>query len=152
MSLLFYLLLNQLILFFINITIQREFLVKQNNNNSCIVIDLIVSLWNIILLKQFDCSARIEMINCFFNAMQYDIKLFIIAFEKCISQNKKFPPVYIKSIIEYIKCFQNSFENIKDMLNPIFENIQGNTEIDSRAYSFLFTLVARKKGLKKINK
>ena len=138
--------------FFINITISRDFLVKQNNNNSCYIVDLIIALWNVILLKQFNCSARKELINCYFNAIQYDINLFIFAFEKCISQNKKFSSVYIKSIIEYIQCFQNDSDGINRMLDAVFENIQGNTEIDIRSYSFLFSLAARKKGLKKVNK
>ena len=138
--------------FFINITISKDFLTQKNNNNSCIFIDMIISIWNIIVFKQFNCSARNELKNFYYNTMQYDINLFNIAFENCISQSKKFTPVYITSIIEYIQCFQNDKERINKMLELVIENVQGNAEIDIRSFSFLLSLVPRKKGLKKLNK
>jgi large-conductance mechanosensitive channel len=138
--------------FFVNISLSREFLAKQNNNNSCFVIDIILSLWNLIKCKQFNSSGRKQLILCYFNAIAYDINLFKIAFEKCLIKSNKFNQVYIKSIIEYIVCFQNDYESIDKMLYLIFNDIQENAEIDERSYSNLFSLVVRKKGLKKVNK
>ena len=138
--------------FFVNISISREFLTKQNNNNSCFVIDIILSLWNLIKCKQFNSSSRNQLILCYFNAISYNINLFNNAFEKCLIKSNKFSQVYIKSIIEYIVCFQNDYESIKNMLYLIFDDTQENAEIDIRSYSNLFSLVVRKKGLKKVNK
>ena len=139
-------------IFYINFSLSKEFLIKNNNNNSCIFIDLILSLWNIIGFKQFNCSARKELINCYYNAMQYDINYFSVAFEKCISQKNKIPQKYIKPIIEYIQCFQNDSQGINKMLDLIIENFQGNAQLDIKQLSFYLSLVARRKLVKKINK
>ena len=138
--------------FIINISLSKEFLTQTNNNNSCIFINMILSIWNIIFYKQFNCSARKELKIYFFNAIQYDINLFSIAFEKCISKSNKFTPVYIKSIIEYIQCFENDKDGINKMLDLVIDNVQGSAELDRSSFSFLLSLVPRKKGLKKINK
>ena len=138
--------------FYINFTLSKEILLKNNNKNFCIFIELILSLWNIIVFKQFNCSARKEFINCFYNAIQYDINYFNISFEKCISQNNKIPQNYIKSIIEYIRCFQNDSDKINKMLDIIIENFQGNAQLDIKQISFYLSLVARKKLVDKDNK
>ena len=138
--------------FYINFSLSKELLIKKNYNNSCIFIELIVSLWNIIIFKQFNCSARKELINCYFNAIQYNINYFNIAFEKCISQKNKIPQNYIKPIIEYIQCFKNDSDGINKMLDLIIENFQGNAQLDLKQISFYLSLVARKKLVKKINK
>ena len=53
---------------------------------------------------------------------------------------------------EYIQCFENDQERINKMLELVMDNVQGNAEIDIRSFSFLLSLVPRKKGLKKLNK
>ena len=138
--------------FFINITLSRDFLVNQNNNNSCFVIDIILSLCNMIKCKQFNCLSRKELLLCCFNAIQFDINLFNLAFEKCLIKSNKFDKIYIKSYIEFIVCFQNDKDNIDKMLDLVFENMQGNATLDTRSFGYLLTLMARKKGLKKVNK
>ena len=138
--------------FFINFSMPKYFITQINHNNSCSFIELIISLWNVILFKQFNCLSRKELINCYNNAIKYEINLFNIAFEKCVSQCPKFSAKYIKSIIEYIQCFEDNTDNITKMLELVIENTQGNAELDIRTFGFLFTLVSRKKGLKKINK
>ena len=138
--------------FFLNLTLSKEFLTQNNNNNSCIVIDLILGIWNIILFKQFNCSSRKELIICYEVAIQYDINLFNFAFEKCLSQSNKFSKVYIKSILEYFQCFSNDSKNINNMLELIIENVQGTEQLDARKFGFLFSLAGKKKGLKKVNK
>lgn len=138
--------------FYINISLSKEFLTQKNNNNSCIFIDMLISIWNIIIFKQFNSSARNELKNFYFNAIQYDINFFVIAFEKCISQSNKFTKVYIKSIIDYIQCFENDKDGINKMLELVIENVQGSAELDISSFSFLLSLVPRKRGLKKLNK
>lgn len=138
--------------FFINISLSKDFMIKQNSNNSCLFIDIIVCLWNIIKYKQFNCTSRVEMRLCYYNAIQYDINLFNIAFEKCLIKSNKYTQDYIKSIIEYFIYFQNDQKQINNMLDFLIENTQGNAEIDIRSFSFFLSLVARKKGLKKVNK
>ena len=138
--------------FFINFSLSKDFLIKNNNNNSCIFIELIISLWDIIFFKLFNCSARKELINCYFNAIQYDSNYFCAAFEKCISQKNKIPKNYIKPIIEYIQCFQNDSDLINRMLDLIIDNFQGNAQLDAKQMSYYLSLVARKKLVKKVNK
>ena len=84
--------------------------------------------------------------------IEYDTNLFNIAFEKCISQCQKFPPVYIKSIIEYIQCFNDNKDNLKKMLELIIETVPASANIDNMAFNKLLSLVVKKKGLKKIIK
>jgi hypothetical protein len=138
--------------FLLNITLSKDFLTQKNNNNSCIIADLILAIWNIIVFKQFNCSARKTLINYYNIIIQYDINLFNFAFEKCLSQSNKFSPIYIKSILEYFQCFRNDSKDINEMLEPIIENVQGTEELDAKKFGYLFSLVARKKGLKKVNK
>ena len=137
--------------FFININMPKIFM-TQNNNNSYMFINIILSLWNIIFFKQFNCLPRKELVNCYNNSLKYDFNLFINAFEKCMSQSPKFTPKYIKSIIEYIQCFQDNIDSITKMLELVIENAPGDAELDARAFDFFFLLVSRKKVLKKINK
>ena len=137
---------------FINIHIPKNFIAQNNNNNSCMFINIITSLWNIIYFKQFNSLSRKELINCFNNSFRYDFNLFIIAFEKCLSQSQKFSPKHIKSIIEYIQCFQDNIDSVTKMIELVIENSQRNAEIDARAFDFFFLLVSRKKLLKKNNK
>ena len=137
--------------FFINLSISREFLLK-NNNNSCIFIDIVLTLWNIIVFKKFNCLSRSKLIGLYINMIEYDTNLFNIAFEKCISQCQKFPPVYIKSIIEYIQCFKDDKDNLKKMIELIIETVPATANIDNMAFNKLLSLVIKKKGLKKIGK
>ena len=137
--------------FFINISISKEFFLK-NNNNSCIFIDIVLTLWNIIIFKKFNCLSRSKLIGLYINMIEYDTNLFNIAFEKCISQCQKFPPVYIKSIIEYIQCFNDNKDNLKKMLELIIETVPASANIDNMAFNKLLSLVVKKKGLKKIIK
>ena len=124
----------------------------QNNNNSCMFINIIISLWNIMFFKQFNCLPRKELVNCYNNSLKYDFNLFINAFEKCMSQSPKFTPKYIKSIIEYFQCFQDNTGSITRMIELVIENAPGNAELDTRTFDFFFSLVSRKKILKKNNK
>ena len=137
--------------FFINISLPKSFL-TQNNNNSCLFIDIISSVWNTMSFIKFNCSARKYLIICLKSAMQYDMNLFIIAFEKCISKSPKFTSKYIKPIKEFFQFYQNSPDDIEKMLKFVIDNTPGNANIDDHSFNQLILQMARKKGLKKINK
>ena len=138
--------------FFINISLSKNFMTQKNDNNSCIFIDIILSLWKTIYFKKFNCSSRKNLIICLKNALQYDINLFNIALEKCIGQSSKFNGKYIKSILEYFHFYENSPNDIENMLKFVIDNIPGNANIDVHSFNHLILSMAQKKGLKKINK
>ena len=134
--------------FFINISLQKDFFLQNNNNNSCLFSEIIFSLWNTIVFKQFNCLSRREIVNCYNNAIHFDKNLFENAFEKCISQSSKFTAIYIKSIMEYIHNFGYS-DGFAKILECIIENIQGIGDLNH--LTFFFHQIARK-GLKPIKK
>jgi hypothetical protein len=138
--------------FFINTSLQRELFSQPNNNNSSIFTDIILSLWQTIYFKKFNCLSRRRLIDLYINMLQYDTNLFSIIFERCISESKKFPPVFIKSIIEYMQLFKNEKDNNVEMLELIIKSVPGNKNIDNMAFNRLLSKVVKKKGLKKIGK
>ena len=138
--------------FFINTSLQRELFNQPNNNNSCIFADIILSLWQTIYFKKFNCLSRRRLIDLYINMLQYDTNLFSVTFERCISESNKFPPIFIKAIIEYMQLFKNEKDNNVEMLELIIESAPGNKNINNMAFNRLFSKVVKKKGLKKIGK
>ena len=121
--------------FLINISIPKNFLLQKNNDN-CIFSEIIYSLWNVILFKQFNCLSRKEFVNCYNNAINYDKNLFENVFEKCLIQSDKFSNVYIKSIMEYVQYFGYNSDGFSKFLECIIENIQGLSDLNHMTYFF----------------
>lgn len=131
--------------FFINISLQKDFFLQNNNNNSCLFSEIIFSLWNVIAFKQFNSLSRKELVNCYNNAMNFDKNAFEKTFEKCLLESSKFTAIYIKSIMEYIHIFGNSSK----IVECVIENIQGIGDLNQ--LTFFFHQIARK-ALKPIKK
>lgn len=137
--------------FFINITLQKEFLtanLNNNNNNDCLFSRIIDNIWKVILFKQFNCLSRSNLINCLNNGIKLNKNIFEFTFKKCL---QKFPDsfnnLYVENIMEYIYNFGDNDTQFRNILQNIIEIIQGNESLST--LTFYFMQNARKK-LKKV--
>ena len=131
--------------FFKNSYLKKDFLIINNNNsNSNNFIDIILSLWKIILFKRFNDVAEKNIIICYKEAIKYDIKLFNLSFKKFFSQIPKFNNL-LNPIIEYFQYFQNSPENIEKMIKLIIKSIPNDINIDNCSFNNLFELMSKTK-------
>ena len=127
---------------FMEIFNNKSFINNNNHNyiNNCIN-NIVITLWDIVQLKQFNSLSRTYLINFYVIALKYDADNFCQIFKNLISNLKEIKNV--EEIIEYLKIFKNDKSNIKSMMMILFENNKGNA--DWKKLIYLLSLASREK-------
>ena len=127
---------------FMEIFNNKSFINNNNHNyiNNCIN-NIVITLWDIVQLKQFNSLSRTYLINFYIIALKYDADNFCQIFKNLISNLKEIKNV--EEIIEYLKIFKNDKSNIKSMMMILFENNKGNA--DWKKLIYLLSLASREK-------